>query len=103
MTDRTSVDIDGLKAGGVDLEAIAQQAQEIARDLINACREYAHAGGTDTMGRQFDLNYKPNEEIGMQFLHLLNDIIGRSGVRTSKTAHAFADTESEANEVAGRG
>lgn len=103
MTDRTSVDIDALKAGGIDLEAIARQAQEIARDLADAVREYGHAGGTGTMGREFELNHKPNEEIGMQFLKLLNDTIGKSGVRTSETARAFADTESNANEAAGAG
>lgn len=100
MTDRTSVDIEALKRSGVDLETIAEQAQQIRADLLNAIHACAHAGGTGTMGMQFDLNYKPNEEIGTDFLNLFNDVIGSSGVRTSKVARSFADAEQNANQAA---
>jgi hypothetical protein len=103
MSDRTSVDIEGLKAAGVDLEKISEQAQQIAKDLLNAVHACAHAGGTGQMGMAFDVNYKPNQEIGMDFLSLFNDAIGSSGVRTSKVARSFADAEQNANQTASSG
>ncbi|MFD2420772.1 hypothetical protein [Amycolatopsis pigmentata] len=101
--DRTYVDVEALKAGGVDLERIAEQAQQIRTDLLNAIQACAYAGGTGTMGAQFDENYKPNQQIGVDFLNLFNDAIGTSGVRTSRAARSFADAESDANQAASSG
>jgi len=103
MTERTAVDLPGLLNGGVDIQAIAQLAQDIATMLISACAEYARAGGTGEMGAQFDANYKPGEQTGLAFLKLLNDSIGTSGVRTLKTGHSFANAENEADTAASSG
>jgi len=95
---RLTVDIAALQRGGVNLSRIAEIARGISNDLQHAVTTYGDAGGTGEMGESFQKNYKPGETEALEFLALLDKEVGEVGVRTTKTAREFEDTNQEASQ-----
>ena len=94
--ERLQVDVDALRRGGVDIEAITTLAAGIHQRLRVATQTYRFAGGTGDMGEKFDTGYRPGELQGLKFLNLLSDVVGEAGGRTVTTAESFARTDEDA-------
>ena len=97
MTDRLYVDITALQQGGVNMEQWAGLAKLIANQMQTATGTYRHAGGTGEMGEKFNENYKPGEVKALQFLALLERVVGGSADRTFDVARNFEQTNNDAS------
>ena len=100
MSDRTQVDPAYLQRGGQHLDTYSTLAGSICGQLRNATTMYANAGGTGEMGEQFKVNYKPGEEKALEFLELLEEIVGGAGQATMKTGVHFSQVSDEADQAA---
>jgi hypothetical protein len=49
------------------------------------------------MGEQFNANYKPGEEKALEFLALLEEVVGGAGKATMKTGVHFSQVSDEAD------
>ena len=95
--DRLYVDVPALNRGGINLERYALLARSIAGDMRQATLTYQNAGGTGEMGEKFDTNYKPGERKALEFLALLDEIIGGGANRTLLAARNFENTSDDAD------
>jgi hypothetical protein len=96
MTDRLYVDITALSQGGVNMERWSTLAKTIANRMQTASGTYRFAGGTGEMGEKFNENYKPGEVKALQFLALLEKVVGEAATRTRDVAKNFDQTNDEA-------
>jgi hypothetical protein len=96
MTDRLYVDITALSQGGVNMEQWATLAATIANRMQEATGIYRFAGGTGEMGEKFNENYTPGEVKALQFLALLEKVVGGAATRTRDVAKNFDQTNDEA-------
>jgi hypothetical protein len=94
--DRLYVDIGALSQGGVNMEQWASLARAIANQMQDATGFYRFAGGTGEMGEKFNENYKPGEVKALQFLALLEKVVGGAATRTRDVAKNFDQTNDEA-------
>jgi len=101
VSDRLYVDIDALTRGGIDLDRWSVLAKQIAGRMESATVTYQHSGGTGEMGEQFDTNYKPGEVKALEFLALLEQIVGGYSSRTIDAARNFDQTNDDASSSAG--
>ncbi|WP_329791562.1 hypothetical protein V1227_06475 [Lentzea sp. DG1S-22] len=97
MSNRTGVDVDALRRGGVNILKTSQLARDISSDLANATVMYGGSGGTGEMGEAFDKGYKPTAERALAFLDLLEEVLGGASDRTLETSRSFEATVDEAN------
>ena len=97
MSDRLYVDVAALTNGGINLDEWSRLAKDIAARMDAAVSLYRNAGGGGEMGEQYNTNYKPGEEKALQFLLLLNEIVGSYSDRTLQVARNFEDTNNEAD------
>jgi hypothetical protein len=95
--DRTRVDPAELQRGGQFLDTYSRLAGSISGQLRDATTRYARAGGTGEMGEQFNANYKPGEEKALEFLALLEEVVGGAGKATMKTGVHFSQVSDEAD------
>lgn len=91
------VDVPALNRGGVNLDRYALLARTIAGTIRQATVVYVNAGGTGEMGEKFDTNYKPGERKALEFLDLLDEIVGGSANRTFLVARNFDNTSDDAD------
>ena len=96
MTDRLYVDINALSQGGVNMEQWSTLASTIANKMQTASGTYRFAGGTGEMGEKFNENYKPGEVKALQFLALLEKVVGGAATSTLEVAKNFDQTNDEA-------
>ncbi|GAA3014397.1 hypothetical protein [Actinokineospora diospyrosa] len=94
---RLSVDPEGLRQGGVNIQATVDLAVNICNELFVAAEENRGAGGTGEIGEKFDSGYRPGEEQGLKFLRLMQRTIGETGSRTVKTAGVFSEASDDAD------
>lgn len=100
MSDRLHVDVAALTNGGVNLDEWSRLAKDIAARVDAAVSLYRNAGGGGEMGEQYTTNYKPGEAKALQFLLLLNEVVGSYSDRTLQVARNFEDTSNEADHAA---
>jgi hypothetical protein len=98
--DRLYVDVSGLSQGGVNLGHWSDLANQISGRIRTATTTYRYAGGTGEMGEQFDANYRPGETKALEFLRLLEDVVGGYSRRTLAAAKNFEDTATDADAAA---
>jgi hypothetical protein len=89
MSEHLSVDVNGLQNGGLSLEEWSHFARQIAVRLRTATTRYQHAGGGGEMGEQWDKNYTPGATQALEFLAMLEEIVGGSSGATLLTAQVF--------------
>jgi hypothetical protein len=94
--DRLYVDVTALSQGGLEMEQWASLARTIANQMQTATGIYRYAGGTGEMGEKFNENYKPGEVKALQFLALLEEVVGGAATRTRDTARNFEQTNNDA-------
>ena len=97
--DRLYVDVTALNQGGVNMERWASLARLIANQMQTATGTYRFAGGTGEMGEKFNENYKPGEVKALQFLALLERVVGGAADRTLDVARNFEQTNNEATQA----
>lgn len=95
--DRLYVDVPALTQGGVNLGQWSSLANQIAGRMRTATTTYRFAGGTGEMGEQFDTNYRPGESKALEFLKLLEDVVGGHAQRTLNAARNFEQTANDAD------
>jgi hypothetical protein len=95
--DRLYVDVPALTQGGINLGQYSTLASQIATRMRTTTTTYRFAGGTGEMGEQFDTNYRPGETKALQFLALLEEVVGGYSQRTLDAAKNFEQTENDAN------
>lgn len=100
MNDRLYVDIAALTQGGADLDRWSRLAKEIATRMRTSTTTYRHAGGGGEMGEQFTTNYLPGETKALQFLAMLEEIVGSYSDKTLLAARNFDQTNDEADSTA---
>jgi hypothetical protein len=100
VSDRTRVDPAELQRGGQGLDTYSTLAGSISSQMRDATTRYARAGGTGEMGEQFNANYKPGEEKALEFLALLEEVVGGAGQATTKTGVHFGQVADEADAAA---
>jgi hypothetical protein len=94
-----SVDVDALRLGGVDIDAISRTSHSILRELYSAVTLYANAGGDGEIGKAMKLNYEPTRDDGLQFLELLGQSLSLNGDRTVKLGDLMGDVDSDATVI----
>ena len=98
--DRLYVDVAALTQGGVNLGQWSTLANQIAGRMRAATTTYRFAGGTGEMGEQFDANYRPGETKALEFLKLLEEVVGGYSQRTLAAAQNFEQTATDADAAA---
>lgn len=91
------VDVSSLAQGGTDLERWSQLANRITNQIRTATATYRFAGGTGEMGEQFDTNYKPGEAKALEFLMMLEEVVGGYADDTFQVAQNFEQTNNDAD------
>jgi len=98
--DRLYVDVGELTNGGSNLAQWSTLANQIATRMRTTTTTYRYAGGTGEMGEQFDANYRPGETKALQFLALLEEVVGGYAQRTLTAAKNFEQTSNDADDAA---
>lgn len=96
MTDRTSVDIEALLKGGVDIAQLSEAFRNLEASLRATHESAMDAAGHGPMREQFDASYLPTAQAGLEFLELLNKTLGEAGGRTLRMARNFGQANDEA-------
>ncbi|WP_026422624.1 hypothetical protein [Actinokineospora inagensis] len=96
MSNRFSVDPEALHNAGINLEGVVNVADDICDKLFAAVADARGAGGTGTMGSQFNNGYQPSAQQGLDFLRLLRKTLDDTGAGTVKAAAVFAETSDDA-------
>jgi hypothetical protein len=101
MSDRTAADPNELARLGGDFNRVAGEIAGIKRDLEAAVSENGQTG-TGEMARALTENYRPGEEVALEFLDLFNQLFVEKGNRLLETGRVFTDVDNSATDRVSR-
>ncbi len=99
--ERFAADPDDVSHGGQLFNELSVEIADIKSDFNAAVTSYGQRG-TGEMGEALEMNYRPGEEVAVQFLDLFHDLFVAKGNRLWQTGRSLADTNDEATFVASR-
>ncbi|GAB3451604.1 hypothetical protein [Actinophytocola sediminis] len=96
-----AADPDEVSHGGRAFGELGLEIAGIDRDLNAAVMSYGQRGSGE-MGEALEANYRPGEEVAVQFLELFHNLFIEKGNRLWQTGRSLSDTDEEATFVANR-